>query len=40
MRKAFNSMKSDEAVENILHMFLRTRSNREFVQLVKKRKFF
>ncbi len=40
MRKAFNSMKADEAVENILHMFLRTRNNREFVQLVKKRKIF
>lgn len=40
MRKAFNSMKSDEAVENILHMFLRTRNNREFIQLVKKRKLF
>jgi transcription termination factor Rho len=40
MRKAFNGMKSDEAVENILHMFVRTKNNREFVQLVKKRKYF
>ena len=40
MRKAFNGMKADEAVENILHMFLRTKSNWEFIQLVKKRKFF
>ena len=40
MRKAFNGMKADEAVENILHMFLRTRNNREFIQYVKKRKLF
>ena len=40
MRKAFNGMKSDEAVENILNMFVRTKNNHEFVELVKKRKFF
>lgn len=39
MRKAFNSMKSDEAVENILNMFVRTKNNNEFVQMVKKTKF-
>ena len=39
MRKALNGMKSDEAVENILNMFVRTRDNKEFVQLVKKQKF-
>ena len=39
MRKALNGMKSDEAVENILNMFVRTRDNNEFVQLVKKQKF-
>ena len=39
MRKALNGMKSDEAVENILNMFVRTKDNREFVQLVKKQKF-
>ena len=39
MRKALNSMKSDEAVENILNMFVRTKSNREFVQLVRRQKF-
>ena len=39
MRKALNGMKSDEAVENILNMFVRIRDNKEFVQLVKKQKF-
>lgn len=38
MRRAMNGMKSDEAVENILHMFLHTKNNEEFVQLIKKRK--
>ena len=36
MRKAFNSMRSDEAVENVLNMFAHTKSNKEFVNLVKK----
>ena len=36
MRKAFNSMRSDEAVENVLNMFALTKSNKEFVNLVKK----
>ena len=36
MRKAFNGMRSDEAVENILNMFAHTRSNAEFVNMVKK----
>ncbi len=36
MRKAFNGMRTDEAVENILNMFARTRSNREFLHTVKK----
>lgn len=39
MRKALNGMKSDEAVENILNLFTRTRNNQEFVQTVKKQKF-
>lgn len=36
MRKAFNGMRSDEAVENILNMFAHTKSNKEFVNMVKK----
>ena len=40
MRKAFlNSLKADEAVEQILNMFSRTRTNEEFVQTAKKQKF-
>ena len=36
MRKAFNGMRSDEAVENILNMFAHTKTNAEFVNMVKK----
>lgn len=39
MRKALNSLKADEAVEQILNMFSRTRTNAEFVQMAKKQKF-
>lgn len=38
MRKAINGMRTDEAVESILNMFVRTRNNKEFVQTVKKTK--
>ncbi|MCD8023245.1 MAG: transcription termination factor Rho, partial [Lachnospiraceae bacterium] len=34
MRRALNGMKSDEAVENIMNMFVHTRDNRELVQRV------
>ena len=39
MRKALNGMKAEDAVENILNMFARTKNNEEFVQVVKKQKF-
>ena len=39
MRRALNGMRADEAVDNILNMFSRTRTNNELVQLVKKTKF-
>ena len=39
VRKALNGMKPDEAVDNILNMFARTKNNEEFVQMVKKSKF-
>lgn len=39
MRKAFNGLKADEAVDNILNMFAHTRDNEEFVQTVKKTRF-
>ncbi len=37
MRRALNGMRADEAVENILNMFSRTRNNTELIQMVKKR---
>ena len=36
MRKAYNGMRADEAVENILNMFARTRNNAEYINMVKK----
>ena len=39
MRKALNGLKTDEAVEQILNMFAKTKSNWEFVQIAKKQKF-
>jgi len=36
MRKAFNGMRADEAVENILNMFARTNNNKEYIANVKK----
>ncbi len=38
MRRAINGMKTDEAVESILNLFVRTNSNREFCQMIKKTK--
>ena len=38
MRKGINGMKTDEAVENILNMFARTGNNRDFIQVIKKRR--
>ena len=38
MRKAINGMRTDDAVESIINMFVRTKNNREYVQLVKKTK--
>ena len=40
VRKATNSMKADESVEKILDLFTRTRTNREFVEMAKKMRFF
>ncbi len=36
MRKAFNGMRTDDAVENVLNMFAHTKGNKEFVNLVRK----
>ena len=40
MRRALNGMKSEDAVEQILNMFARTKTNAELVQTIKKQKFF
>ena len=39
IRKATNTLKPEEAVEKILDLFARTRSNREFVEMAKKIRF-
>ena len=39
MRRALNSLKAEDAVEQILNMFSRTKTNDEFVQMAKKQKF-
>ncbi|MBQ1348523.1 MAG: transcription termination factor Rho, partial [Aeriscardovia sp.] len=39
MRRALNGMKSDEAAEQILSMFAKTKTNREFVEQMKKSLF-
>ena len=39
MRKAFNGLKPEDAVDNVLNMFAHTKDNEEFVQAVKKTRF-
>lgn len=39
MRKALNGMKSDDAVETILNLFVNTRNNHEFAQTVIKKRY-
>ena len=36
IRKALGGMKSDQAMEEVLQMFKRTRDNREFIETVRK----
>ena len=40
IRKAFNGMKAEEAVDKVIDMFSRTRTNDEFVLMTKKIKLF
>ena len=40
IRKALNVMKPEEATDKLIDYFLRTRSNREFVDMVKKIRFY
>lgn len=39
IRKALNNMKSDEAVDNLLNMFSRTKTNEELIKMVNRQKF-
>ncbi len=39
IRRAMNGMKAEEAVDNLLNMFSRTKDNSELVKLVNKQKF-
>ena len=39
IRRAFNGLKSDEAVDKAVDLFKKTKNNREFVEMVKKTKF-
>ena len=38
MHRALSGMKSDEALERIIDLFLRTRNNNEFIEVIKKTK--
>ena len=40
VRKATNGLKPEEAVERILDVFSKTRTNREFIEMAKKMRFF
>ena len=40
IRKAFNGMKPEEAVDKVIDLFSRTKTNAEFVQMIKKIKPF
>ena len=40
VRKATNTLKPEEAVEKVLDLFSKTKSNREFVETSKKMRFF
>ena len=40
IRRAFNGVKSEESVNQVLDLFSKTRSNGEFVSIVKKQKWF
>lgn len=40
IRKATNTMKPEESVEKVLDLFARTKTNKEFVEMSKKIRFF
>ncbi|HBB60063.1 MAG TPA: transcription termination factor Rho, partial [Lachnospiraceae bacterium] len=40
VRKAMNTMKPEDATDKLIDLFSRTRNNREFVDMVKKIRFY
>lgn len=40
IRKALNGLKPEDAVEKVIDMFVKTKNNQEFIQMVKKIKFY
>ena len=40
IRRAFNGMKAEEAVDKVVDMFNKTKNNKEFIEMVKKIKLF
>ena len=40
IRRAFNGMKAEEAVDRVVDMFNKTRDNHEFIEMMKKTKIF
>ena len=40
IRRAFNGMKSEEAVNQVLELFSKTRNNSDFIEVVKKQKWY
>ena len=39
IRRNMNGLKAEEAVDNLLNMFARTKTNAELVQLLRRQKF-
>lgn len=39
IRKAINSLKPEDSVEQVLNLFARTRTNKEFIEIAKKTRF-
>jgi transcription termination factor Rho len=39
MRKSFNGMKADNAVDQVINLFSHTRNNREFVRMIQRQMF-
>ena len=40
IRKAINGVRPDDSVDKIIDMFAKTHSNKEFVQMIQKTRFY